>query len=111
MVGGDSRVYGDRSVADAGTRSSAVAWLGICLLIFVAPFEALRPLIEFPGQSLSSVETVLLAVIAAWLLAATALGEMPKWRTPLTWPWIAFLAAMLAASAAGFDRVNALHMV
>ena len=111
MVGGDSRVYGDRAVAGAGTRSSAVAWLGICLLILVAPFEALDPIVEFPGQSLSSVEVALLVVIASWLLAATALRDAPVWRTPLTWPWIAFLGAMLVAAVAGFDRSNALHMV
>ena len=49
-----------------------VAWTGVCLLVLVAPFEALHPLVRLPGQSLTIVELALLAVLAAWLAAAAA---------------------------------------
>ena len=49
-----------------------VAWTGVCLLVLVAPFEALHPIVRLPGQSLTIVELALLAVLAAWLAAAAA---------------------------------------
>jgi len=116
VIGGSSRVAGGVTAAHAGSRSSFVAWLGVCLLILAAPFEATTPLISFPGQSLSVLETLLLLAVCAWLAAALADG--PTFRdavvrviqTPLTAPWLVFLLAMLVAALAGVDRINALHM-
>ena len=88
-----------------------VAWAGVCFLIVVAPFEALQPLVRFPGQSMTVVEVALFAVLAAWLAAGVVLSERPPLRTPLTWPWLAVLAtSVLAAAVAPGHRMNALHM-
>lgn len=116
VIGDSSRVAGDITGAEARFRSSFVAWLGVCLLILAAPFETSTPLVSFPGQSLSSLETLLLLVVVAWL--ATALADGPTVRdalvrviqSPLTWPWAVFLLATFVAALAGVDRVNALHM-
>src|SRR5262245_32732385 len=89
---------------------STAAWAGICALILLAPFDTMQPVGRLPGQSLSSVETVLLAVFGAWLLSNLWARVLPRWRTALTWPWMAFLAAMLVAALTGIDRLNGLHM-
>lgn len=83
----------------------------VCLLVAAAPFETLEPLVHVPGQNISSVETVLLAVIAVTTAAYGARRAAVAWRTPLTWPWLALVAiaavsALLASSYVG----NALHM-
>lgn len=102
----------DRSALGASARATTVAWLGICLLVLVAPFEASEPLLRLPGQSLSTVEAALLAVFAAWTASCAWSGLGPEWRTPLTWPWVLFMVAMLVAALAAPDnRLNALHMV
>jgi hypothetical protein len=93
------------------TRAARAAWAGTGLLLLMAPFEAQQPLLRLPGQSLSSVEVVLLAVFAVWLAASALDRRFPKWRTPLTAPWIAFGLAALVAAAAAANRANALHMV
>jgi O-antigen ligase len=112
MAGGVSRVERDRSVVVTDTRASTVAWCGVCLLVFVAPFEASQPLLRLPGQSLSTVEAALLAVFAAWTASCAWSRVAPEWRTPLTWRWAIFGAAMLVAAVAAPDnRMNALHMV
>jgi O-Antigen ligase len=103
MAGGESRVERGRS---------AVAWWGTCVLVIVAPFEASEPLLRLPGQSLSTVEAALLGVFAACAASCMWSRVAPAWRTPLTWPWIMFAAAMLVAALAAPDhRINALHMV
>ena len=98
--------------------ASTVAWIGVCALILVAPFERTRPLIQMPGQSISSVEAALLMVFSAWTISMALSGVVrPRhvlagWRTNLTLPWTALLAAMLfSAWAVPENRVNALHMV
>jgi O-antigen ligase/polysaccharide polymerase Wzy-like membrane protein len=89
-----------------------VAWTGVCLLVLVAPFEALQPLVRLPGQSLTIVELALLAVLAAWLAAAVLFRQRPPLRTPLTLPWLTVLfTSAVAAAVAPADRVNAFHMV
>lgn len=91
---------------------STTAWLGVCALAIVAPFERTTPLLQLPGQSVSSVETALLVVFAAWLASMVRSRVALGWRTPLTSSWIALLTAMLvAAAAAPVNRANALHMV
>lgn len=115
-IGDRSRIMDDGSVARTGSRSSSVAWWGVCLLILAAPFEPLRPLISFPGQSLSGLETLLLLVAGVWFVAVLADGPtaraslMRVLSTPLTVPWMVFLAAMLVAALTGVDRTNGLHM-
>ena len=101
-----------RPNADRRAAVAAVACVGVCALVLVAPFEALVPLVTLPGQSLSTVEAALVAVLGAWAAALLAARTFPAWRAPLTLPWLAVLAAMLAASlvAPGF-RANAIHMV
>ena len=54
---------------------------------------------------------VLLAVVGTWLASVAWSGAVPRWRTSLTAPWIAFLLAMLVAAALSVHRLNALHMV
>jgi len=89
-----------------------VAWSGVCLLVLIAPFEALQPLVRLPGQSLTIVELALLAVLAAWLTAGVLFRQRPTLRTPLTVPWVTVLfTSAIAAAAAPSDRMNALHMV
>ena len=97
--------------ADSAALAAAVACWGICLLIVVAPFEALQPLIQLPGQTLSTVETALAFVVLATIGAAIRFNARLRWRTPLTGPWIAFLAAATLAALLASDRMNALHMV
>ena len=101
----------DRSVAGFGTPATLVAWAGVCALVLIAPFEAAQPILRAPGQALSTVETALGLVFTAWLAASAWSREAPVWRTPLTWPWLTFLGAMLVAALAGVDRTNGLHMV
>jgi O-antigen ligase/polysaccharide polymerase Wzy-like membrane protein len=88
-----------------------VAWTGVCFLVLVAPFEALQPLVRLPGQSLTTVEIALVGVLASWVIAAAVFRQRPQWRTPLTLPWLAVMAASLvAACLAPVDRANAIHM-
>jgi hypothetical protein len=104
--------HGPRSYARRGTVAAATAWAGVCALIVVAPFEALQPLIRLPGQSLSTVETALIAALGAWGISFAASRQVPQWRTPLTLPWAALIAAMaVAALAAPEHRANAVNMV
>ena len=91
--------------------ASTTAWVGVCFWILAAPFEGSRPLVQLPGQSISSVEAALLAVFAAWAAAIVWTRAWPRWHTSLAGPWIAFLVAVsVAALTASAERTNALHM-
>ena len=84
---------------------------GVCALLIAAPFEARRPLLALPGQSLSTVETVLLFVLGAAAIASAAKRGVVRWQTALTLPWVAFIAAMgVAATLAPAHTANALNM-
>src|SRR5262245_4286743 len=107
---GETRIVRESSVDGSLLRPASVAWAGVCALILLAPFEATRPLIELPWQSISTAETALIVVFAGWLVSALCSRSTPEWRTPLTWPWTAFLGAMLVAALTGVDRINGLHM-
>jgi len=104
------RAGAERSV-DA-KRLARTACAGVCTLIPLAPFESLTPLLRVPGQSFSTVESLLLLVIGAVALAAIRDRALPGLRTPLTAPWLAWIAASaVAALAAAEYRLNAVHMV
>ena len=84
---------------------------GVALLALAAPFELATPLVRLPSQSVSTLETAVLAAFAVWAFASARTRRLPEWRTPLTLPWVALLAAMLVASLLSpVSRVNALHM-
>src|SRR4029453_677455 len=103
---------GVASFLDLRAGIGMVAWAGVCVLVLVAPFEALQPLVRLPGQSLTIVELVFLAVLSAWLAAALLFRERPPFRTPLTLPWVTVLVtSAIAALAAPADRADGLHMV
>jgi O-antigen ligase len=84
---------------------------GVAMLTLVAPFELTEPLLRLPRQSVSNLEA---AVACAFAFGAVALAwswRLPEWRTPLTWPWVALILAMLVASAMSpVSRMNAFHM-
>ena len=92
-------------------RASSLAWIGICFLVLAAPFEARNPVLRLPFQELSSVELALLAVVGGWLASVAWSRVLPRWRSPLAAPWIAFLLAMSVAAVLSVHRLNALHMV
>ena len=90
---------------------ATTAFIGVALLALVAPFEMTQPLVRLPQQSVSNLEVALLCAFAAWGLAIVRSRQLPAWRTPLTLPWVAFLAALIVASAAApAFRMNAFHM-
>jgi hypothetical protein len=97
--------------ADTTAVRSRVASFGVIALVAVAPFEAIRPLVQLPGQSLSSVEAVVLVVFAACGLAAVRHAwwrDVPRSTTAM---WAAFVgAAIISSLAAPEFRTNALHM-
>jgi len=112
LAGSSSRVDVARSITDRRTTVTTVACVGVCALVLVAPFEAVQPIVRLPGQSLSTVEAALVAVLGAWTAALVAARAWPAWRAPLTFPWLAVLVAMLlAALAAPAYQANAIHMV
>jgi hypothetical protein len=82
------------------------------VLIPLAPFEALTPLLRVPGQSFSTLETVLVVVLAAVALGSLRARTPPQIRTALTAPWLAWIAgSVIAALLAEEYRSNAVHMV
>jgi hypothetical protein len=90
---------------------ATTAYVGVCALAIIAPFELLRPLVRLPWQSVSDVEGVLAVVFCAWLWSIVSSGTWPRWQTPLTYPWMVLLSAMtVSAMVAPTARVNALHM-
>jgi hypothetical protein len=91
--------------------AGTTAFAGVALLMLVAPFERLEPLLRLPAQSISNLEAALLAAFAAWGLALCSARRLPEWRTTLTAPWLLLIAAMCCATAAApIARLNALHM-
>jgi hypothetical protein len=90
---------------------NTTAFVGVCALALVAPFEVRQPILRLPWQSVSNVEAVLAGVSGVWLASLVWSRRWPRWQTPLTGPWLLLLAVMfVAAAAAPSARVNALHM-
>ncbi len=115
----DARVRSKLATSGAGyhlrvrraLRLDRTASIGVALLLLVAPFEALRPLVSVPGQSLTTVETALLAVLG--VVAYVALRARAWSVVPLrdVAPWaLLVLVAVAAAVAAPVYRANGLHM-
>jgi hypothetical protein len=104
------RADAERGVS--ATLLARTACAAVCLLIPLAPFEALTPLLRVPGQSFSTVETLLLLMMGAVAVAAVRARTLLEIRTALTAPWLAWIAAAaVAALAAAEYRGNAVHMV
>jgi hypothetical protein len=91
--------------------ASIVACGGACGLVIAAPFETIQPVLTLPGQAVTSVEAALLIVFGAWAMAIGVSRARLTWRTPLTAPWAAWIAAaFVAAFLAPAARANAVHM-
>jgi hypothetical protein len=116
MIGQTAVAWPDAEVGrvvrtDARAFHGTVAFYGLLLITLAAPFEMQAPLVSLPGQSISNLETCVAVAIVAWAAALAMTRALPAWRTPLTWPWMASLAAMAAASAfSPVSKMNALHM-
>lgn len=90
--------------------NQTVAAAGVFLLATFAPFEATRPLLRMPGQSLTILELALLVALIAWSAAVIASRRIP-WVPSLAWPWLALVGAMGVASLLAQEfRLNAFHM-
>ena len=97
--------------AERSDRASVTAFAGVAILMLVAPFERIEPLVRFPGQSISNLEAALVAAGVAWTCALCWTRRAPIWRTPVTGPWLILVAAMTcAALVAPTARLNGFHM-
>ncbi len=119
MSAADARVRSDHATTDdrSGLHRRSVlplhhaSSLGVALLLFVAPFEALRPLVRVPGQSLTTVETALLAVLATVAFLALRERTWPVLPAHEVAPWVLLVGVAVAAAIAAPEfRANALHM-
>ncbi len=102
---------GDRLRVRRAVRLDRTASIGVALLLLVAPFEALRPLVRVPGQNLTNVETALLAVLGVVACVALRQRAWSVVRVRAVAPWaLLALVAVVAAVAAPVYRANGLHM-
>jgi len=87
------------------------AAFGIAVLLLVAPFEALHPLVRLPGQRMTTVETALLAVLGAvvFLVIRERTWSVLPVRAVAPWGLLVAVAGAAALAAPAF-RANALHM-
>jgi hypothetical protein len=94
------------------SRVAQVACAAVATLVIVAPFEALTPLLRLPGQSLTTVETVLVGAFVACGVAA--LRERRGWwqiRGADALPCVLFIIlAFTSALLAPEFNANAVHM-
>src|SRR5258705_8863311 len=84
-----------------GASAEDIPWIGVAVVAAVAPFEALRPVLSLPGQSLSSVELVLVVLFVGWGVVLLRSRALPEWRSGLTAPWLAVLGAIGLAAPLG----------
>src|SRR6188768_2023097 len=91
-------VAGQVNTTAVRSRGAVVASFGVIVLVLVAPFETLNPLLRLPGQSLSTVEAVLLAVLAASALALATSATWPAVPAVPAAAWTAFVAASLISA-------------
>lgn len=87
------------------------AAFGVAMLLLVAPFEALHPLVRLPGQRITTVETALLAVLGAvaFLVVRERTWSVLPARAIAPWALLVAVAGAAAMAAPAF-RANALHM-
>src|SRR5262252_7883567 len=71
----------------SGDRHSTVAFVGTCVLLLVAPFERLQPLVSLPGQKLTTVEAAIVLALGAWLVTLLWFRERPRVASAITAPW------------------------
>jgi hypothetical protein len=91
------------------TRVTTPVFLAVCLLVVATPFETLDPVWVLPVQQVSLTEAVWLGVAAVWLTTHLSQRRWPRWRSPVTVPWIAWIVLMAcAALLASTDQVSAL---
>lgn len=77
----------------------------------MAPFETLQPVLALPGQSLSSLEVVLFAVLGLFALSVVRTRAVPRLPLRDVTAWALFATVCLvAALAAPRYQFNALHM-
>jgi hypothetical protein len=100
------------SARSGAALASTFAFAGVVALVLLSSFEMTEPLMRLPGQSISSVETVLLLMFALWGAALVVARRLPTIDSSLSRPWLAWLVAMAVAAVAAPDhRTNAIHMV
>lgn len=88
-----------------------MAWWAVALIVLVAPFETLRPVVRLPWQSLTSVESVVAAGVCALALVAwrgqVRVGGAIADALP---QFVVGAVAVVAALAAPAHAGNALRM-
>ena len=105
-----NRIEG-RAESAGSSRLTHAASAGMMALVLTAPFEALHPLVRVPGQSLTTVETVLLCVLALCGGTVAATRERASLCAKDLLPWALFTIAGFASAALAPEfRGNALHM-
>ena len=86
-----------------------LAFAAICALVVATPFETRHAVIALPYQQLTLTELVWLVAATAFVAAHVARRKMPVWSTPVTTPWLAWMAMMaVAAVLTDADRTNAI---
>jgi hypothetical protein len=85
------------------------AFAAVCLLVMATPFETRHALVTLPWQQVTLTELVWMLVALVWIGVHVREKRVPWWRTPVTIPWIAWIALMtVAALFADADRANAM---
>ena len=84
---------------------------GVAMLLLVAPFEALHPLVRLPGQRITTVETALLALLGAvaFVVIRERTWSVLPARAVAPWALLVAVAGAAALAAPAFPA-NALHM-
>ena len=81
----------------------------MCALVIATPFETRHAVFALPFQQFTFTELVWLVAAAAFVAAHVVRRQVPVWRTPVTTPWLVWMALMaLAAVFADADRSNAI---
>jgi O-Antigen ligase len=88
------------------------AFVAVCLLVAATPFETRDAILAGSYQRLTSTELVWLITATVWIGAHVWMRRWPQWRTPVTVPWLVWIAVMLiAAVVTDGPRANALKTV
>jgi hypothetical protein len=90
--------------------ASRLPALALAALVMTAPYEAIRPILTLPGQSLTTLEAALLAVFATAAFSALTARAKPALELGDVLPWIALAAVAFVSALLAPLRGNALHM-